>query len=100
MNVWPRAVIPGVPLLSGDDESIWNTLQAWVQLVLNVHRGRGKGRNVPFEPDLTHKIREPGPNRLAVKFAQERGVMEPNPTAFALLDVSLEGRHGLGLPAV
>ena len=59
-----------------------------------------KGRNVLRESNSSHEAREPGPHGISVKLAQQGCVVESDPSAAALFDVSLKGSHSRGSPRV
>ncbi len=99
-DIAPRAAIVGVPFLAGDDERLGHASHAGMRFVFHVDRGGGKGGNVVPILDLAHEVGEPGPHLLAVEVAQQRCMVQTDPTALALLDVRLEGGLRLGLPTV
>src|ERR1017187_2449305 len=95
-----RRAVESVPLLVLDTELARKSLEDRVVRIFHLDGARGELGNVVLPADGAHEAVEPGPDRVPVEFAEQRGVMEPDPAAAALLDIALEGRCSRWLPTV
>jgi hypothetical protein len=68
--------------------------------VFHVNRAGSEGSNVVLKLDSTHKVREPRPEAEAVEVSQQSSVMEADPAAASLVDVTLKCRHRCRRPVV
>lgn len=100
MNIGPRRFVPRVPLFVFNGESGRNAAEDGVLGSFVAHSGRGESSNVLRPADASHEAREPGPDGVAVKFAQEGSVMEANPTDGARFNGMFEGGGSLRLPGI
>src|SRR5260370_19472398 len=64
------------------------------------YRCSGKLRNVIGEADSAHELGKPRPHRVAVEFAKQGRVVEPDPSSPAFLDVLGECGDSLWRPTV
>ena len=54
----------------------------------------GKTRDVTGKANASHKIREPFPHGITIKFAQQSGMMKTYPASLALGYVTLKSLNG------
>src|SRR5712671_5439518 len=100
MHVGSRTTVVGVPFLLRDSKGLRHVLHAGMRLIFDANGSRTELWDVILKLDRAHEVRKPRPYRLPVELTQERRVMQPHPTAPAVLDISLEGRHRFRRPAV
>ena len=100
MHVRSWRLVVRVPFFVLNDEARRQALHYWMSGRLNRYRSRNEGGNVLCESDSAHETGEPWPHGVAIKFSQQRGVMESDPPAAALLDISLEGCHRRWRPGI
>jgi hypothetical protein len=81
VNVGSRRLVVGVPFFVFDFEGAGDIFHDGVRGIFDVDFAGREGRDVLGEADATHEVGEPGPDRIAIKFAEEGGVMKPDPTA-------------------
>src|ERR1700760_106179 len=68
--------------------------------IFHVNCAGSEGSDVVLELDTTHEVGEPRPEAEAIEVPQQGGVMEADPTAAALFDVTLKCGHRCGGPIV
>src|ERR1700723_699990 len=91
VHVWPRRVVPRVPLFVLDRERAGDAFHRGVRWIFDRHRSISECRDIVLESDAAHELREPGPDGETVELAEKRGVVKADPSAAAFLDVLDKG---------
>src|SRR5271154_3467957 len=100
MHVGARRSIVRVPFFVLDYEGRCDVLHRGMILVLDRDRASDKCSDVILEADASHELLKPGPDLIAIEFAQQSGMMKSDPAAFALFYVFDEGGFGSVRPHV
>src|SRR5579863_289562 len=100
VNVGAGRLVVRVPFLFFHDERRGNVFHQRIGGVFDNDGRGGKVWNVTGESNSTHELGEPWPDTESVKLPQQRGMMKPDPSSAAFLNVSNESGSGPGRPAI
>src|ERR1700739_1682483 len=99
-DIRPWRLVVRVPLLVLDSEEAAQGLSHRMLWRLYANGSSGECRDVTSEANASHECGKPRPYRVTIEFAKQGGMMEADPSASTLLDVSLKGFHRSRLPRV